>query len=105
VGGKKKSQPIARISVIDDLSASASLAGGSGVAVAIESGEPRRTDLESAILLLVKDDPFITISEIKRAINGRSERSPVGWWQIFGILRRWGLLTKRARFKFLRGQR
>ncbi len=62
-------------------------------------------DLETVVLRLVKDDPFASISEIKRSVRESSQFDSVGWWRIFGLLRRRGLLSRRARFRFSRGRR
>lgn len=67
-----------------------------------EITQPREADLETTILRLVKDDPFASIGEIKREVRKIPAFSSVGWWQVFSILRKRKLLTKRSRFKFVR---
>ncbi len=62
-------------------------------------------DLETAVLRIVKDDPFATISEIKLTLRTSTRFDDAGWWRIFSLLRRKGLLTRRARFRFARGRR
>lgn len=62
-------------------------------------------DLETVVLRIVKDDPFATISEIKQAVRDSTRLDKVGWWRVFSLLRRRGLLTRRARFRFARGRR
>jgi hypothetical protein len=42
---------------------------------------------------------------MKRAINRMPNVEPAGWWRIFSILRKNKLLTKRARFRFIRDRR
>ena len=45
------------------------------------------------------------IGELKREVNRRPGTPLLGWWQIFGILRSQGLLSRRARFQFVRRRR
>ena len=61
-------------------------------------------DIEVAICRLVRQDPFASISEIGREINSRTDAPGVGWWQVFSILRRKGLLTKKSRFRYAWGR-
>ena len=65
----------------------------------------QQLDLESAILRLVEQDPFASIGEIKTEINVNPGRLETGWWQVFGVLRRKKLLTRRSRFKYILGRR
>lgn len=51
---------------------------------------------------MVRFDPFASIGEMKREINERSSRVTVGWWQVYRILRRNRLVSRRARFRFAR---
>jgi hypothetical protein len=51
---------------------------------------------------MVRYDPFASIGEMKREINRRSAHVTVGWWEVFGLLRRNHLLSRRARFRFAR---
>jgi anti-sigma B factor antagonist len=62
-------------------------------------------DVASAVLHMVKQDPFLTISEIKSEINDLPGSDEVGWWRVFSILKRNRLLTKRSRFMFARRRR
>jgi anti-sigma B factor antagonist len=61
-------------------------------------------DLQSLVLELVSKDPFYTVSEIKREIGRRHRGLKPGWWKIWGILRRNGLLTKKNRFRRARNK-
>lgn len=58
--------------------------------------------LETAVLKVIKKDPFISIREIKKELL--SLRTPIraGWWQIFGLLKKNKLLTKKSRFRYVR---
>jgi hypothetical protein len=64
----------------------------------------RETGLESEILRLVREDPFASIREMSYDLRRRSEFRRVGWWQVFKILRNRRLLTRRRRFRFMRGR-
>ncbi|MBI5266208.1 MAG: STAS domain-containing protein [candidate division Zixibacteria bacterium] len=57
-------------------------------------------DVESAVLQMVRRDPFATISEIVFETNRRQADQQVGWWQVFGMLRRHRLLRRRSRFRY-----
>lgn len=61
-------------------------------------------DLETAVLRLIKSDPFASISELKQEIRLSTAFEDAGWWRIFGVLRRHGLLSRRSRFRFARGR-
>lgn len=71
--------------------------------------EPTRTshppNLETAIIRLVEQDPFASISEIKAEINFGPGNLSTTWWQVFSVLRQRKLLTKRSRFKYILGRR
>jgi len=55
-------------------------------------------------LRIIKDDPFNTIGEIKQQLRGNILFDDVGWWTIFFLLKKRGLLSKRARFRYARGR-
>ncbi|HOP06889.1 MAG TPA: hypothetical protein PLF13_06310 [candidate division Zixibacteria bacterium] len=57
------------------------------------------------MLRIIRDDPFATINQIKREINDSDGGEILSWWQVFNILRQRGLLTKRARFRYVWGSR
>ena len=61
-------------------------------------------DIEVRVLRLVKHDPFMSISEIKREVNDHGAERTVRWWQIFSILKKKRLLKKKSRFKYARKQ-
>lgn len=63
------------------------------------------SDEETLVLQLVKQDPFQTIAELRDEVNRRLSDDEVGWWRVFGILRRNHLLRARSRFRFARGRR
>ena len=62
-------------------------------------------DLDSAVLRIIEQDPFVSIGEIKAEINHRSTVLDTTWWEVFKLLRRNKLLTKRSRFKYILGRR
>jgi len=62
------------------------------------------TNLESAVLRAVKEDPFASISEIRHDVAEIDPEFETGWWRIVGILRRRRLLTRRSRFRHARGR-
>jgi anti-sigma B factor antagonist len=61
-------------------------------------------DPELFVLRMLKNDPFVTISEIRRDYALQVTGAKVGWWRVFGILRRHGLLQQRSRFRYAWGR-
>jgi anti-anti-sigma factor len=59
-------------------------------------------DADDLIKQLIIEDPFCTISELKELARDHDSSYAPGWWQIFSILRRNNLLSRRARFRFSR---
>lgn len=62
-------------------------------------GKTVPADLQQLVLEMVSKDPFFTISEMKNEINRKHPSIKPGWWKIWGILRRNGLLAKKNRFR------
>lgn len=62
-------------------------------------------DLEDAVLALVREDPFASIREMARELRIQPYFEETGWWRVFRILKRNRLLTRRARFRFVRPRR
>jgi anti-sigma B factor antagonist len=59
--------------------------------------------LDQELLSLVKADPFYSIGELSSLLNNASNGAQhVGWWKVWGILRRHALLTRKSRFRFSR---
>ncbi|RKX22955.1 MAG: hypothetical protein DRP35_00625 [Candidatus Zixiibacteriota bacterium] len=95
---KKKAQKNARVTVVDRL---ANNSNNSSIASPGFSSNP--TDPISFVLKNIKDDPFVTISEVKSLFNkSNSSADKIGWWEIFSILKRQKLLLRRSRFRFAR---
>jgi hypothetical protein len=61
-------------------------------------------DPELFVLRTLKNDPFATISEIRREYAHQVTGAKVGWWRVFGVLRRHGLLMQRSRFRYAWGR-
>ncbi|MFH2056557.1 MAG: STAS domain-containing protein [bacterium] len=61
--------------------------------------------LKETVLSLVKSDPFYSIGEITKLVNegrnGTGEKL-VSWWQIWNLLRRNSLLSRKKRFRHAR---
>ena len=57
---------------------------------------------EETILKLVIDDPFATIGELSKQATDAAGHKKFGWWQVFGVLRRNGLLRIRSRYRYAR---
>jgi anti-sigma B factor antagonist len=51
------------------------------------------------ILEMITKDPFLSISEIKAEIARKYPQVGIGWWKIWGILRREKLLSRKNRFR------
>ncbi len=64
------------------------------------SGAP---DLQARVRELVREDPFYSISEMKRIINSENSfDKKVGWWRIRSVLRKNGLGSRKKRFRYAR---
>jgi len=63
------------------------------------NGESRA---EKLILGAVADDPFYTISELRLVLEESLMDSHVGWWSVFRLLWKNGLVSRRARFRYAR---
>jgi anti-sigma B factor antagonist len=68
-----------------------------------ESPDPE-TNIELFALKLLKGDPFVTITEIRREFTAQAQDRGVGWWAVFQILRRHRLLRRRSRFRYAWGR-
>jgi anti-sigma B factor antagonist len=103
-GLKKKDREVTGVTVIDQVTAPG-IGYSSGRTVSSETEiEADSTDVDVMVIRLVKNDPFASISEMKSEINLRRRDGAVSWWQVFSALRRKGLLTRRSRFRFVRGR-
>ena len=60
-------------------------------------------DLETRILELIKEDPFYSISEMKKIMNSENSfDKKIGWWRIRSVLRKNGLGSRKRRFRYAR---
>lgn len=57
------------------------------------------------MLRSVRDDPFATIGELRGEVDRLVEGEETTWWQVFQVLRRRRLLTRRSRFQYCRRYR
>jgi anti-sigma B factor antagonist len=98
---KKKSGPTT-LKVVEDISpASNSGNGSTGPAPNLQK---TAEDLELFALQMLKNDPFVTISEIRRDFAQNSNGLRASWWKIFRLLRRNRLLRRRSRFRYAWGR-
>ncbi len=68
-----------------------------------ETADTTDTEIENRVLELVRDDPFLSVSEIKKVINSdESFEKKIGWWKIRRILKKNDLLSKKKRFRYSR---
>ena len=65
---------------------------------------PSAASSDTIILQLIAEDPFSSIAELSQQTRQVAPQLSLGWWQIFGILRRHKLLSRRARFRHARRQ-
>ncbi len=67
------------------------------------SADLEKPTLDQELLSLVKADPFYSIAEMAKLLSNSADGTrSVGWWKVFGVLRRHGLLTRRSRFRHSR---
>lgn len=61
------------------------------------------SSLDQELLALVKTDPFYSIAELARLLSSTSNGTVrIGWWKVWGILRRHSLLSRKSRFRYSR---
>jgi anti-sigma B factor antagonist len=101
---KKKDRAVTRVTVIEGVGQPGGEFSKSGGENGGLSGINATDDNEIRVLRLVQQDPFLTISEIKKELKRHAIRNSVGWWKIFSILKKKGLLRKRSRFRYARGR-
>ncbi len=70
----------------------------------LPDSELPENDLEVLVLRMVKNDPFSTISEMRREFKRLAAGETASWWQVFGTLRRHRLLRRRSRFRYAWGR-
>jgi anti-sigma B factor antagonist len=68
----------------------------------IEKAQKPTQTLDRIVFSLIEKDPFLTVSEISSEIRRKQPYYKAGWWKIWGILRRNGLLRRRNRFRWAR---
>jgi len=97
-GGGKKKRGATKVEIIDNLSAN-SLSENKPVLPETKSSGPE-TNLELFALRLLKSDPFVSISEIRREFARQARGLQTGWWSVFQVLKRNRLLRRRSRFRY-----
>ncbi len=60
---------------------------------------PVKLEPHDVVIEMISKDPFLTISEIKSEIAKKHPELRVGWWKIWGILKREKLLGRKNRFR------
>lgn len=100
-GAPKKKGQGTTVQVVEDLIPAAPT-GTAGPPPSISS-DPE-SDLEIFALRMLKGDPFASISEIRRDYQQQAAGTRAGWWRVFTILRRNGLLSRRSRFRYAWGR-
>lgn len=100
-GLKKKEREVTHLTVNDQVAAGnhhGQTAGpGADLLLSLDSSDP-----DVRVLKAVRKDPFATIGELRFEINRQTDGSSLGWWRVFSILKKHGLLRRRARFQYVR---
>ena len=99
-GQKKKESEVTRFRVLSGIGPDSDFSPSDNSQVYVGPAGFTGIDVDSAVLQMVRRDPFATISEIVFEANRRHPDGRLGWWQVFGMLRRHRLLTRRARFRY-----
>jgi anti-sigma B factor antagonist len=98
----KKKSPVTRVEVVDQLG---SRPDRDDVPDLSPSDASRgELDLELFALRMLKNDPFVTIAEIRREFAQQSNGRWAGWWSVFLVLKRNRLLRRRSRFRYAWGR-
>ena len=96
-----QSRRVARQSVISRPIGEADTGGGGSSGA---TDDPYDTGVDAAVCRVVRRDPFCTIGEIRRQLNTRMVDYRVSWWEVCGVLRRKGLLSRKSRFRYAWGR-
>ena len=90
------------MSVIDNLATTGSVPQPvtDDAPLELQSGD----GIEVFALQMVKNDPFVSISEIRKEYAQHNSGRKAGWWKVFRILKRHGLLRKKSRFRYAWGR-
>ena len=99
-GLKKKDHAATRLTVVDQLSPHTG--DNNRVIRSSGNGSGSLSEMVVRVLKSVKQDPFVSIGELRRDLNRRSSSARIGWWEVFFILKGQKLLTRRSRFRFAR---
>ena len=98
-GSKEKKSPVTRVDLIENLG-SGRAPGNRGVSESSRELVSGGGDLDLFALRMIKNDPFVTISEIAEEYGENSNNGGAGWWQVMTVLWRHRLLRRRSRFRY-----
>ena len=101
-GGPSKKKGTTKVEIVADLSSTAPPERPPGNPPSQSYGP--ETNLELFALKLLKGDPFVTITEIRREFAAQAPGPKVGWWGVFRVLKRHRLLRRRSRFRYAWGR-
>jgi anti-sigma B factor antagonist len=101
-GKKKEAQT--KLTVVEEVAPRAAESGMARTEAYTAPTLEKETDPELVALKMVKSDPFVTISEIRRELQNRDPELSAGWWRIFFILKKNNLLRKKSRFRYAWGR-
>jgi len=101
-GGPSKKKGTTKVEIVDNLSSAAPSDRRHGDPPSELSGP--ETNLELFALKMLKGDPFVTITEIKREFATQTQGLKGGWWAVFKVLKRHRLLRRRSRFRYAWGR-
>lgn len=107
-GNPKKKAPVAGTrTTIEELFSSSQSASPSHIREHSHPSSPIGTGskTEQVILDAIGEDPFYTISELKLVVEESLLDARPGWWNIFKILWKKKLLSRRSRFHYARKHR
>jgi anti-sigma B factor antagonist len=65
----------------------------------VEETPRTQLDQKDIVIEMISKDPFLSISEIKQEIARKYPTLKIGWWKIFGVLRRENLLRRKNRYR------
>jgi anti-sigma B factor antagonist len=99
-GLKKKGPEVTRLRVVESPSADPEVGPSENSTFFVGPSGVTGVDIQSAVLQMVRKDPFASINEIVFELNRRYADLGLGWWAVFGMLRRHRLLTRHSRFRY-----
>ncbi len=99
---KKKARMTSARTTIEELPFASNTESAEAAQSQYQSDTHAPSGVTEAVLAAIRRDPFYTISELKLVLEESLMDARPSWWQIFRILWKNNLLSRRSRFRYAR---